>query len=124
MMNRRAFLNSSAIALAAAAASVPAAADAAEVDPVFAAIEHHRSTVAIVEAMDSTDAGWEDALDVDLDAWLTLVETEPTTLAGLVAFAAHVASHPDLHRICSSEGPAQALETIAAAAARLHGRIG
>jgi hypothetical protein len=122
-MNRRSFLGKSAAALAATAATIPAAADTIEADPVFAAIEHHRATAAAVEAMRSTDPDWENALDVDADAWLALVETEPTTIAGLAAFTAHVAAYPDLHSICSSEGPAQALETIAAAASRLNGRV-
>ena len=98
-MNRRAILAgaaSAAVAIPTAAAPMP--------DPIFAAIEAHRAAWAALEKdcsrlsdestpeaeaeFDRLNAAVEEAVG-------TLVDTQPTTMAGAVALLRHVAEHED-----------------------------
>jgi hypothetical protein len=97
-----------------AAAQIPAAPD-----PVFAAIASHQASQARVGAMSSEQEGWDEAVDEDAYLWNELTTTQPTTLAGVNAFAAYIVSQPGLHWLCADDGPAQALESISEALAEL-----
>jgi hypothetical protein len=63
--------------------------------------------------------GWDEAISEDADLWCELTTTQPTTLAGVNAFAAYIVSQPGLHWLCAEDGPAQALESISEALAVL-----
>jgi hypothetical protein len=97
-----------------AAAQIPAV-----TDPVFAAIASHQASYARVGAMSSDHEEWDEAVDEDAAAWSELTMTQPTTLAGVNAFAAYIVSQPGLHWLCAEDGPAQALESISEALAVL-----
>jgi hypothetical protein len=97
-----------------AAAQIPAAPD-----PVFAAIASHAASQARVGAMIGEQEGWDEAISEDADLWCELTTTQPTTLAGVNAFAAYIVSQPGLHWLCAEDGPAQALESISEALAVL-----
>ena len=100
---RRAALT--ALAAAPLAAGLPAVTEAAEPDPIFAAIERHRelseSYTAAVDVSSDLKAGPEfkaaDAITAErcqalLDHAGTLVRSEPTTLTGVAALVRYVAS--------------------------------
>jgi hypothetical protein len=90
-------------------AALPAAVDAAT-DPIFAAIERHKQAAAVWDAavdvrsnfndLDMTDEQWEQLDELDdavEDAWrpceqagIDLLNTEPTTHAGIVAAIAYI----------------------------------
>jgi len=90
-------------------AALPAAVEAAA-DPIYAAIERHKETAAVWDAavnvranindLDMTDEQWEQCDELDdavEDAWrpceqagIDLVNTEPTTQAGIVAAIAYI----------------------------------
>src|SRR5690349_7903759 len=89
---RRAFVQRSATALAVGAAVpaviIPKAAQAAEQDPIFAAIEaHERAAVLDKGASDAAADLWAEAYN---KACIALFTTKPTTLAGVVAVLEYV----------------------------------
>ena len=76
-------------------------------DPVFAALEAYRSAfdahMAACDATDATQPGPErttalaaqmQACEADSEAWWALIETQPTTTAGLIALVRFLADHP------------------------------
>ena len=74
------------------AAMIPAAALAAEPDPIFAAIEKHRAaTKVVVDTKDEEDLV--DACHVQDDAAEEMVSVEPTTLAGVMTLLRYVTEH-------------------------------
>jgi hypothetical protein len=98
-MNRRAILAgaaSAAVAIPTAAAPMP--------DPIFAAIEAHRAAWAALEkdcsrlsdeSTPEAEAEFYRLNDAVEEAAGSLVETQPTTMAGAVTLLRHVAEHED-----------------------------
>jgi hypothetical protein len=96
-INRRALVAgaaSAAVAIPAAAAPMP--------DPIFAAIEAHRAAWAALEkdcsqlsdaSTPEAEAEFDRLNDAVEEAAGTLVDTQPTTMAGAVALLRHVAEH-------------------------------
>jgi hypothetical protein len=152
--NRRRFLAVAAGASFVGAGSLAAALPTAAVDPIYAAIEQHKQTCTVWDAavdvrsnfedLDMTEEQREqrDELDVAVeDAWmpcrqagLDLINTEPTTPAGIIAAIAYIRSqmrddgtYMPHHLILDTGGDAQDtmgwidafLDTIAKAAAAL-----
>lgn len=121
--SRRASLKAGAALGAVAALAVPVVvlpkAEAAEADPVFAAIATHAAAQARLNDMDSTDAGWDAALDEEGALWDAFCACRPTTHDGLAAYAAHAAAYPDLSWLQGKYGPAQIIANIAEALRRL-----
>src|ERR1700692_4058450 len=87
--------------------------------PLFASNARHAASRDSLDAMIGEQEGWDEAVDEDSDLWNELTTTQPTTLAGVRAFAAYIVSQPALHWLCAEEGPAQPLEAISAALAEL-----
>jgi hypothetical protein len=88
---------------AALAATVPAAlalplpsmvAQAAEPDPIFAAIEAHRAALAVCEECTIADDEADGAHNALHDALLNLFETQPTTSAGVAAVLEYASTKP------------------------------
>lgn len=117
--SRRAFLKAGAALGTIAALAVPVAvlpkAEAAEPDPVFAAIAAHASARARLNDMDSEEPGWDDALDEEEDLWKAFCACRPVTMGGLAAYAAHAAVYPDLEVLTGRYGPAQIIANMAEA---------
>lgn len=121
--SRRAFLKAGAALGTVAALAVPVAvlpkAEAAEPDPVFAAIAAHAAARARLNDMDSTDDGWDAALDEEEDLWKAFCACRPVSMGGLAAYAAHAAVYPDLEVLTGHYGPAQIITNMAEALRRL-----
>jgi hypothetical protein len=136
-VSRRSLITAVGAALAgtALAAAPLGIAKASEPDPVFAAIEAYRvACKAHHTAIDASDAAqtafgfdskeYKDAYAASVNAcwdesnaWWDLVETRPTTIAGLIAYVRHFAEHGEaLH--CEQSAPetllviAEVLETL------------
>lgn len=105
---------------AAALASVPGV--ALEPDPAFAAIAVHASARRRLNDMDSTDAGWDAALDEEGALWGAFCSCTPTTLEGLAAYARHAADYPDLWVLTGNDGPADIIKNMAKALRALRQR--
>ena len=99
--DRRAFLRRAAAVGAAAAMPAGALAEAADPDPVFPAIEAHRAAWAAYQV--AADRAWETirprpgtkeaadrAYEASVEVMGDLLETSPTTIAGLRAVLAYV----------------------------------
>jgi hypothetical protein len=87
-----------------AVAALPAIAGAAQPDPIFAAIAAHRTAWAAVDAaairlddegapQEKEEAELRPLSDVEDEAQTALIDTEPTTMAGVVALLRHLAAH-------------------------------
>ena len=84
-------------------------------DPVFALTDQHRADLAVVASLTSSDERWDAANDAELQSWVALTRSQPATLAGLHAYAQHIAGYRDLRHLGGDEGLADALTNIAAA---------
>ncbi|WP_245272408.1 hypothetical protein [Xanthobacter sp. 126] len=84
-------------------------------DPVFAVIAAHAAARARLNEMDSTDAGWDAALDEEGALWDAFCACRPATPGGLAAYAAHAAVYPDLEVLTGRYGPAQIITNMSAA---------
>ena len=98
--------------LAAHVAFLPEA-NAASVDPVFAAIALHAAARKRINAMGSQDDGWDAALDEEEDLWKTFCACRPVSIDGLAAYAAHAATYPDLAVLIGRDGPAEIISNMA-----------
>lgn len=113
-VNRRSFLGAAATVAIVAPTGLPTA---SEVDPVFAAIERHkplhaahRAAADLSDEM-ATRYGFESpeeagayasqctACDAEVEALREVVETVPTTMAGLAAYVEHIGGDLGFHRI-------------------------
>ncbi|HEY5129391.1 MAG TPA: hypothetical protein VIJ35_19250 [Bradyrhizobium sp.] len=92
-------------AILAGAAALPAlaiipamAGDTGGVDPIFAAIEHHRAHCAVYWSVEEVADDVMSARGVEADRALTdLLTTSPTTVAGCAAVLRHVDQHIRQH---------------------------
>lgn len=116
LSRRGALLGAAALSLGATMAGASAIAPS---DPAFAAIAAHAAAQARLNDMDSTDAGWDAALDEEGALWDAFCACRPTTHDGLAAYAAHAAAYPDLSWLQGKYGPAQIIANIAEALRRL-----
>jgi hypothetical protein len=67
-------------------------ADSQNTDPIFAAIEANRSALAAIDAAgarDASDAEMDRLGDVGYETWQKVLDTTPTTTAGVLAFMEH-----------------------------------
>ncbi len=112
LSRRGALLGAAALSLGAAVAGASATPIA---DPVFAAIQSHAAARARLNEMDSTDEGWDGALDEEEDLWKTFCACRPVSMGGLAAYAAHAAVYPDLEVLTGRYGPAQIITNMAEA---------
>jgi hypothetical protein len=86
-------------------------------DPMFAAIEANRSAVAAINAAGARDASDEEIdrlSDASDDAWQTLLDTRPTTAAGLIAFMDYACTEEAsaFLNILEDEGTLEAWEAV------------
>ena len=112
LSRRGALLGAAALSLG---ATVAGASSVAAPDLVFAAIAAHAAAQARLNDMDSTDAGWDAALDEEGALWDAFCACRPTTPDGLAAYAAHAAVYPDLEVLTGRYGPAQIISNMAEA---------
>ncbi len=109
------------------AKKAPAARAIAATDPIFALIEEHRTAnvekdlwsakfESSEEISDADDVTYDLVYNRECEAQRRLFATNPTTVAGVEAFAAHILKYP---RIAEFDGPefnlTKAVATIAAA---------
>ncbi len=89
-----ALVGTGALGIAAALPQCTRAALASEVDPIFAAIERHRTAWHRFIGPGIDDAEREGAGYVEQEAWDDFADTHPTTPAGLAAMAAYATHAP------------------------------
>lgn len=91
-------------------------------DPIFMAIDTHRSARAKMQALGETapdnDPEYEEAEQQETDLWRALIKVEPCSLAGAAAFAAYVADYPE-DEIWPKDR-SRALETLHRALQQMH----
>jgi hypothetical protein len=95
-LSRRRALAGLSVAAAAGVAALPAGA-AAEVDPIFAAIERYKAAVrarGVVLAAEYDSDEDRDACDAEWEAFDGLFETTPTTIAGIAALLELLGTDP------------------------------
>jgi hypothetical protein len=80
-------------------------AKAGEVDPIFGAIEDHRTAVALMRALEDADGDEEEiddqfygATEALIEADLVLLSTSPTTVTGVVAALEYAGSGSHFYR--------------------------
>ncbi|MFG1202356.1 hypothetical protein V5F29_08180 [Xanthobacter aminoxidans] len=112
LSRRGALLGAAALSLGATMAGAAAIAPS---DPVFAAIAAHAAAQSRLNDLDSTDAGWDAALDEEDALWDAFCACRPTTIEGLAAYAAHAAAYPDLDILPGSCGLSQIIANVAEA---------
>ena len=115
-------------ALAAASLTVPAAAEAAAPDPIFAAIEKHRTAFTAMNVANGSplcDEDMQQYYDAENDALSEFSRTVPTTQPGLAAMLIYAAEIVSDNRPVEKSMPypfaddAPLLETLATAARAL-----
>jgi hypothetical protein len=107
-LSRRSALAGLSVAAVAGVAALPAG--AAEVDPIFAAIEQYKAAVreraVVLAAEDACDAEWNDedrdACDAEWEAFDGLFETPTTSIAGIAALLELLGTDPYSEAECGS----------------------
>ena len=87
-------------------------------DPVFVAIEQHRSALDALDKIDGEQSEWAELDGIEKTAWAHFVQSIPQTKDGLLAYIGYAAAYPDLMQVAAGT-PLDVLQTIETSLAKI-----